>query len=262
MIEGVGRRSKCLEHRPRLLLKVGPGGGPYDGFHIGNALDGVAMPVGPVDDKGHLLGDTKLFERRVEVATVFDELICGGTTLGQLVRVTHADQVWRYAATKARQVGDDVAPQVGGSRFPCSSTIGLPTPSSTESIRRPSASWHCLSGAELAGMRPPCLSTPLQRGVQGSSRRVSAEGCAKISRPSAAVLSRRDSGHLSWSRVMTPLTTDPSKLRDTLRQLSAADGGPRDAGMLHDASIVRWRCLLIRGRAYQSPPTAQVTRVI
>ena len=89
------------------LVPVVPALRRHDRLHERDTLHGLAVAIGPVeaegrapvmDDQGDPLVHIQGLEQGVEVAAVLDEAIRAGATVGQLVRVAHADQVGGDAA--------------------------------------------------------------------------------------------------------------------------------------------------------------------
>ena len=115
-------RAEALKDARRVRRKLRPGDGPNDGLHVANALDGAAMPVGPVkaerrapvvDHEHHVLFDPERFEQGIEITGVLGEGVAVRSRVVQLVGVAHADQVRRQAMPEAGHRRHDVAPQVG-----------------------------------------------------------------------------------------------------------------------------------------------------
>src|SRR5262245_36310165 len=80
-------------------VPVVPGLRPHDRLHICDALQCLTVAVGPIeaegrapvmDDKGDPLVHMEGLEQGVEVAAMLDEAIGAGTTVTQLIGVTHA----------------------------------------------------------------------------------------------------------------------------------------------------------------------------
>jgi hypothetical protein len=66
-----------------------------------------------VDDKGGPLEHAEGLEQCIEKPSVLYEGVGSRTTIRQLVRITHADQVRCEATAGTRDGGNDVAPHVG-----------------------------------------------------------------------------------------------------------------------------------------------------
>jgi hypothetical protein len=116
-----GLRSHRLEDSLGLLRPLLPRDRRHDGLHVGDADDPVAVPVRPVepesaapvvDHQRDAIAEIDLIEKSVEIRTVFDEGVRVRTTVGELVRRSHADEVRCDAPIPVGEVGDDVAPQV------------------------------------------------------------------------------------------------------------------------------------------------------
>ena len=61
----------------------------------------------------HIVRDAEMFVQGIEVLAMLDKSIRAGSTIVQLVRIPHADQVRRNAPSQLGEVGHDVTPQIG-----------------------------------------------------------------------------------------------------------------------------------------------------
>ena len=66
-----------------------------------------------MDDEGDVVAQVQLIEQPIEVLTMFNERVRPWASVVELVGVALADQIRCDTTSLARNVGDNVAPQVG-----------------------------------------------------------------------------------------------------------------------------------------------------
>ena len=81
-----------------------------------------------MDDQGHALAHIQSLEQGVEVTAMLNEPIRARAAVGQLVGVTHADQVGAMQRPSGCRCGMTLRQRYEEVGLPCSSTIGSPSP--------------------------------------------------------------------------------------------------------------------------------------
>src|SRR5262252_4972306 len=125
---------------------------PHDRLHVRDTLHGVAVAVGPVeaegrtpvmDDEGDPLVHIKGLEQGVEVTAVLDEAIRAGATIRQLLRVAMPIRSGAMQRPSDCRCGNTLRQRYDEVGFPCSRTMGSPSPTSTYAISRPRIRRRC-----------------------------------------------------------------------------------------------------------------------
>src|SRR5262249_48679271 len=113
--------TQSLKELSGLIGELDPGGWSNKRLHVTDPFDRPRVAPGPVEserrppvvyDKRHVLASVESVERLIEMAAVLLERVRSWTAVGQLVRIAHPDQIWRYAASQSPDVRYDVAPDV------------------------------------------------------------------------------------------------------------------------------------------------------
>ena len=98
---------QAFEYGPSRFGPGVPRDRPHDRLHVDDAENPITMAVRPieaksrspvVDDQRHPVTEVECLEQFIEVLAVLDERIAVSARIGQLIRVSHADEVRRYAA--------------------------------------------------------------------------------------------------------------------------------------------------------------------
>jgi hypothetical protein len=133
-------RAERLEQFPGGFRPLVPGLQRRDDrLHVGDRPHRPGVAAGPVEaqgaapvvhDQGDVVGDTELFQQRVQEVMVPGEGVVG-RVLGPSLSASPCRSGRGNHAPQAGHGGNDVAPDAGRGRFPCRKTMGAPSPSST-----------------------------------------------------------------------------------------------------------------------------------